>query len=161
MLLLSKNELLEFLKTQIKIEKTIVDSVNKNLSELGNPVIISVLRGISLDSEKHAEMYNGAVSLLTNISQALSQEQFEKQKKLVEKHICIEAELIEKISNFMSNIDNENVKFLLNTILADEKRHHGLLQKVLETLVLGETITEEDWWDILWKNVPFHGTPGG
>jgi rubrerythrin len=158
---LSKNELVEFLKTQIKIEKAIVDSVNKNLSELGNPVIKSVLKGISLDSEKHAEMYDGAVSLLTNISQALSQEQFEKQKKLVEKHIRIEAELIEKISNVISNIENENVKFLLNTILADEKRHHEILQKVLETLVLGETITEEDWWDILWKNVPFHGTPGG
>ena len=161
MLLLSKNELLKFLKTQIKIEKTIVDSVNKNLSELENPVIKSVLRGISLDSEKHAEMYDGAVSLLTKVSQALSQEQFEKQKKLVKKHIRIETELIEKISNVISNIDNENVKFLLNTILADEKRHHELLQKILETLVLGETITEEDWWDILWKNVPFHGTPGG
>lgn len=158
---MSKNELLEFLKTQIKIEKVIVDSVNKNLSELGNPVIKSVLKGISLDSEKHAEMYKGAISLLTNISQALLQEQFEKQEKIVEKHIRIEAELIEKISNVISNIDNENVKFLLNTILADEKRHHEILQKVLKILVLGETITDEDWWDILWKNVPFHGTPGG
>jgi len=53
------------------------------------------------------------------------------------------------------------VKLLLTAILADEKRHHELLKQVLEILVRGETITEEDWWDILWKNVPFHGAPGG
>jgi len=31
----------------------------------------------------------------------------------------------------------------------------------LRVLVRGETITEEDWWNLLWKNVPFHGAPGG
>ena len=52
-------------------------------------------------------------------------------------------------------------KLLLNAILEDEKRHHGLLKQILEVLVKGETITEADWWDILWKDVPFHGSPGG
>jgi len=50
---------------------------------------------------------------------------------------------------------------LLNAILEDEKRHHELLKRVLEILVKGETITEEEWWDVLWRNVPFHGSPGG
>jgi hypothetical protein len=45
--------------------------------------------------------------------------------------------------------------------LEDEKRHHELLKMVLEILVRGEAITEADWWDLLWKNVPFHGAPGG
>jgi hypothetical protein len=30
-----------------------------------------------------------------------------------------------------------------------------------EIIIHGETITEADWWDIMWKNVPFHGAPGG
>jgi hypothetical protein len=50
---------------------------------------------------------------------------------------------------------------LVSSILEDEKRHHGLLKQVLEILVKGETITEADWWDMLWKDVPFHGSPGG
>jgi len=61
----------------------------------------------------------------------------------------------------MPTIENEKVKLLLNAILWDEKRHHELLKSVLEILVSGETITEEDWWDVLWKYVPFHGAPGG
>lgn len=106
-------------------------------------------------------MYASAVNLLTSVPQALAQEHLDKQRELVEKHIRMEAELIEKISKMMSSIGNGKVKLLLNAILMDERRHHQLLREVLEILVRGETITDEDWWDILWKNVPFHGAPGG
>ncbi len=157
----SKDELIFFINEQIKIENEIVKSLNTALTEIENPVVKGVLKGISLDSVKHMELYSSAVKLLTSISQALTQEQLDKQRELVEKHILIEVELIEKISQMIPKIENEKVKLLLNAILSDEKRHHTLLKKVLETIVRGETITEEDWWDILWRNVPFHGAPGG
>jgi rubrerythrin len=157
----SKDELTFFINEQIKIENEIVKSLNTALTEIENPVVKGVLKGISLDSLKHMELYSSAVKLLTSISQALTQEQLDKQRELVEKHILVEVELIEKISQMIPKIENEKVKLLLNAILSDEKRHHALLKKVLETIVRGETITEEDWWDILWRNVPFHGAPGG
>jgi rubrerythrin len=106
-------------------------------------------------------MYDAALKLLTTTQQALAQEHLDKQKSLVERHIRIEAELIKKISDMLPTVENEKVELLLNAILADERRHHELLKEVLEIIVRGETITEEDWWDILWKNVPFHGAPGG
>jgi len=158
---LVSKELVNFLKEQIRIENQIVSSLNRALKEVGNPAVKGVLKGISLDSVKHAEMYDAAIMLLTRVSQALSQEHLEKQRDLVEKHIRMEAELIEKITNVIPTVENEKVKLLLNAILWDEKRHHELLKKVLEILVSGETITEEDWWDVLWKYVPFHGAPGG
>jgi rubrerythrin len=157
----SKDELVKFLKDQIKIENKIVESLNKSLPDLGNPTVKGVLKGISLDSVKHAEMYASAVTLLTNVSKALTQENLDRQKDLVEKHIQMEAELIEKIGKMLPSVKDKKVKLLLNAILSDEKRHHELLKKVLEILVKGETITEADWWDILWKDVPFHGAPGG
>lgn len=156
-----KEDLTKFLKTQIKVENEIVDSLNNALVDIKNPPVKGVLKGISLDSVKHAEMYAAALELLSGVSQALKQEQLDKQRALVEKHIRMEAELIQKISKVLPSIENEKVKLLLNAILADEKRHHQLLKMVLEILVRGETITEEDWWELLWKNVPFHGAPGG
>jgi hypothetical protein len=157
----SKDELVTFLRKQIKIEDTIVESLNNTLREMGNPTVKGVLKGISLDSVKHSEMYAAAVNLLTSVSQALTQEHLDKQIELVKEHIRIEAELIERISEVIPSIENKKVLLLLNAILLDEKRHHRLLKEVLEILVRGETITEEDWWDVLWKNVPFHGAPGG
>jgi len=157
----SKDELINFMKAQIKVENEIVDSLNSALVDVKNPPVRGVLKGISLDSVKHAEMYAAATELLTSVSQALSQEHLDKQKALVEKHIRMEAELIKKIRKVLPTVENEKVKLLLNAILADEKRHHELLKMVLEILVRGETITEADWWELLWKNVPFHGAPGG
>ncbi|MEM2970577.1 MAG: ferritin-like domain-containing protein [Candidatus Bathyarchaeia archaeon] len=157
----TKNELIDFMKKQIKVENDIVDSLNSALIDMKNPPVKGVLKGISLDSLKHAEMYAAATELLTRVSQAITQEQLDKQKAVVEKHIRMEAELIKKISNVLPTVEDEKVKLLLSAILEDEKRHHALLKMVLEILVRGEAITEADWWDLLWKNVPFHGAPGG
>jgi rubrerythrin len=155
------SNLLEFIKSQIQVEKKIVDSIEKALVDMKNPPVKGVLKGISLDSVKHAEMYEAAYTLLTETSTALKQEDLDKHRAIVEKHIALEAELIGKIEAIMPTVTNNKVKLLLNAILTDEKRHHALLKGVLETIVHGETITENDWWKMLWEDVPFHGSPGG
>ena len=154
-------DLIGFMKKQIEVENDIVASLNSALTEIKNLPVKGVLKGISLDSVKHAETYAAAIKLLTTTSQALTQEQLDRQTKLVEKHIRMEEELIQKLDKVLPVVEDDKVKLLLNAILSDEKRHHELLKMVLEILVRGETITEEDWWDMLWKNVPFHGAPGG
>ena len=155
------NNLLEFIKSQIVVEKKIVESINKALVGVQNPPVKGVLKGISLDSVKHAELYEAAYTLLTQTSTALAQEDLDKQRGIVEKHIQMEADLIEKIELVLPTVENKKVKLLLNAILSDEKRHHALLKMVLDIIVHGETITEDDWWKMLWEDVPFHGAPGG
>ena len=156
-----KDNLLEFLKNQIKVEYEIVASLEKPLLSMKNPAVKGVLKGVSLDSIKHAELYTSAVTLLTGASTALTQENLDEQRALVEKHIEIESQLIKKLETMIPTIDDKKVVFLLNSILADERRHHEMLKMVLEIIVHGETITEDDWWQLLWENVPFHGAPGG
>ena len=156
-----KNDLLEFLKNQVVIEKEIVNSLEKALVNIKNPAVRGVLKGVSLDSIKHAELYSAAITLLSSFSPALTQEHLDEQTALVKKHIEIEAKLIRKLEKMMPNVENKKVEFLLKAILADEQRHHAMLKMVLEIIVHGETITEADWWKLLWENVPFHGAPGG
>ena len=157
----SNDELIVLFKNQIEVEKTIVNSVTEGISEITNPAVRGVLKGISLDSNKHSEMYSSAITLLTSVPQALTEENLEKQKELVEKHISLEAEVITKLEEVIPSINDKKIKLLLDAILSDEVRHHSLLKRVLEILVKGETIKDSDWWDVLWENVPFHGTPGG
>jgi rubrerythrin len=157
----SKEQLVEFFKKQIANENKIVNSVNSGLKNFNNPPVKAVLKAISLDSIKHSELYASAIVILTNVSQAMTQENLDEQRMLVEKHIRLESELIEKLEEMLPNIKNKKVAFLLNSILSDERRHHELLKQVLEIIVRGETITEDDWWKLLWEEVPFHGTPGG
>ncbi len=149
------------MKRQILIENQIVESLNKGIVDVKNPPVKGILKAISLDSVKHAELYSSAITLLTGVSQALSQENLDAQRALVEKHIQLEAELIKKLEGMMPSIENNKVKFLLNSILLDEKRHHAMLKAVLEIIVRAETITEDEWWELLWEGAPFHGAPGG
>lgn len=156
-----EKDVIEFIKNQILVEKKIVQSLNKGLLDVKNPPVKGVLKGISLDSIKHAELYAAALVLMTKVSPALQQENLDTQIDLVEKHIHLEEELIKKLEKIIPTIKNDKVQFLLNSILSDEKRHHELLKLVLNIIVHGETITEDDWWKMLWENVPFHGAPGG
>ncbi|MGA2385112.1 MAG: hypothetical protein ABSG33_01105 [Candidatus Bathyarchaeia archaeon] len=156
-----KGNLIDFLKNQITVEKEIVASLEKPLREMKNPAVKGVLMGVSLDSIKHAELYMSAVTLLSAASTALNQDNLDEQRRLVEKHIEIESELIKKLETKIPTIEDKKVVFLLNSILADEHRHHEMLKMVLEIIIHGETITEDDWWKLLWENAPFHGAPGG
>jgi bacterioferritin (cytochrome b1) len=156
-----KVDLLDFLKNQVRVENEIVSSIEKALVDMKNPAVKGVLKGVSLDSVKHAELYSSAITLLTSASTALNQGTLDEQRDLVKKHIEIEAKLIKILKEKIPEIENEKAVFLLKAILEDEIRHHAMLKMVLEIIVHGETITEADWWKMLWENVPFHGAPGG
>ena len=157
----TQEQLIGFIKKQILIEKEIVDSLNKGLLNVNNIPVKGVLRSISLDSVKHAELYSTALTMLTDVSTALKQENLDEQRALVEKHIELESELIQKLEEVLPTIENKKATFLLNAILTDERKHHELLKMILEIIVHGETITEADWWKLLWEDAPFHGSPGG
>jgi bacterioferritin (cytochrome b1) len=153
--------LLDFLQNQVTVEKEIVASLEAPLRDMKNQMVKGVLKGVSLDSIKHADLYMAAISLLTSTPTALSQEHLDIHRALIEKHIEIESRLIIKLEAMIPKIDDKKVVFLLNAILSDEKRHHEMLKMVLEIVVKGETITEDDWWKLLWEGSPFHGAPGG
>jgi len=156
-----KQNLLDFLKNQVVVENEIVSSLEKAVVDMKNPAVKGVLKGVSLDSVKHAELYTAAITLLTQSSTALNQGELDVQRELIKKHIAIEAKLIHVLNTMIPSIENEKVVFLLKAILNDEIRHHAMLKMLLEIIVQGETITEADWWKMLWENVPFHGAPGG
>jgi rubrerythrin len=157
----ANEKLIEFMKKQIENEHAIVRSIAEGTKNIRNPPVKGVLKGISLDSTKHAELYSSAITLLSTVSQAMTQENLDEQLEIVEKHIKLEAELIKKLEEELPAIENKKVAFLLNSILIDERRHHAMLKTVLEIIVRGETITEDDWWKFLWEEAPFHGSPGG
>ena len=158
---MDKEKLLEFIRKQAEVEEEIVESLNKSLDRIDNPAVRNVLKGISYDSLKHADMYRSIDKLLTEPLPPLSHESLLEQRDLVEKHIDYEEKLIEEIERVLPEIDDEKVKLVLKAILEDEKRHHELLEKVLEVIIRAESIDPQELWNLIWRDVPFHGTPGG
>ena len=147
-------DLINFLDNQVKLENKIVRSVSDALEKVENEAVSTALRGISLDSSKHAEMYRSAVALLTRTSAPLSEDQLDLQKETIERHISMEAAVIKELEKRLPCVENEKVELLLKAILLDEHRHHKLLKTLLQILVRGEAVTEGDWWDAIWGDVP-------
>ena len=148
------DEMLKFLENQIKLENKIVESVHDSINKIENEAVRTALRGISLDSTKHAEMYRSAINLLTTSSIALNEEQLDLQKKVIEDHIKMEESVIKELERRVESVENEKVELLLKAILLDEQRHHKLLKTLYEIVVRGEAITEGDWWDAIWGDIP-------
>jgi len=84
---LSSEKIVTFLNQLIEIENQIVKSLDESLVEIENPAVKEVLKGISLDSVKHAGMYSAAIELMRKTLEALSQRDLDKQRSLIEKHI--------------------------------------------------------------------------
>ena len=148
------DEIGRFLKSMVNAEEAIVRSVESAVGDLKNFAVRSVLRGISYDSLKHAEMYRSAGELLSEHRPALDEGQFDVQRALVARHIAMEERVIARLETMIPGVGNEKVSFLLNAIIEDERRHHKVLKQVEELLVRGETVTEEDWWDAAFGDVP-------
>jgi rubrerythrin len=147
-------ELVKFLNGMVKAEEEIVRSVEFAVGDMKNIAVRSVLRGISYDSLKHAEMYRSAGELLSDLRPALNEEQLDVQAALVARHIAMEEMVIASLKEMIPGVENEKVSFILNAIIEDERRHHSVLKRVEELLVMGETVTEEDWWDAAFGDVP-------
>ena len=157
---MSEDKTVKFFKDQIELEHSIVEAITKSLKTIRNPVAKQVLRAIAFDSQKHAGIYSAAISL-AQVTPALTDEEYKDLKEVTAKHIIDEEKAISALDNLMPKVKNKKIRFLLGSIVAAEKKHHELLNKVMDLVVKKEAITEEDWWEILWKNVPFHGAPGG
>lgn len=154
MVLVSDEDLVEFLKGMIKIEDKIVRSVNHSLGSFDNAAVKGALKGISYDSMKHALMYRSAISLISERRLPLDEAQLDEQREIVDRHIEMEAEVIGKLVAMIPEVEDERISLIINAILEDEKRHHKLLKRVHEILVSGEAITEQEWWEAIWKDVP-------
>ncbi len=143
-----------FLESMIDAENAIVKSVEDSIEELDNYAVEAALKGISLDSMKHAMLYGSALAILTETRPPLDETQLDAQRELVKRHISLEEQVIARLEKIIPQVENEKVSFILKVIIADERRHHKVLLKVQELLVRGETVTEEDWWDAVWGDVP-------
>lgn len=136
-------------------------SLSTSTRGLKNLVIREILSGIAHDSRKHEGFYNAILSILKHESPAISEDDYDQLEKVIREHIDVEEKMIDQAKNLLNKEDDPRIKYLLTEIYNDESKHHILMTRILEAVIRREAIFEEDWWDAIWRDVPFHGSPGG
>jgi hypothetical protein len=152
-------KLSEELENMAKLEEEYAIRLDKDFRGWGNPAVDALIETIALDSKKHAILYRTAAYLIEEKSLALIDIQLEDLEKRLKKHIEVEKEMIEKASKYADEVDNVGAKNILREIYMDEVRHHPFMKNLLELVLKAETITEEDVFNLVFRDLPTGGAP--
>ena len=85
---------------------------DKNIQGLGNVAIAGLMRGVSLDSRKHAGLYRAIATILRGPI-GITDLEYDILKETLKRHMIIETKMIEDAKILMDEEGDERVKFLL------------------------------------------------
>jgi len=158
---LQKDKLIQFFRDQMKLEDLIIEKAEQNVQRTDNILISELIRGIALDSVKHKNMLNALITLSSGATPLIEESQMEALGEHIKEHIKLEEKAIESYKEQLNTIEDTRMKLILRYLVQDEQKHHALLTRIDKWIIQPQTLTEDELWDMIWKQTPFHGTPGG
>lgn len=101
-----------------------------------------LLKGLALDSRKHAHMLK-AVTELEETQEFISDQEKATIMKELKKHIEAEKKMLEQYRKFIVKTKDSRAKSVLEHIAADEVRHHKMLKNFHDQLLAKEYELDE------------------
>jgi lysyl-tRNA synthetase class I len=154
-------DLVKLFEEYSKLEKEYHEELKSITSKFRHPLLKALIEGIAQDSLKHSLMYRALAEIARGGLPFLTEEEAEYIRSGITKHIQTEARMIEEAKRLLDDAKEPYSKLILAAILDDERRHHALLVDVHEKIAVKEKFSEEALWDAVWRDSPWHGTPGG
>jgi rubrerythrin len=158
---MEKDKLKTFLREQIELEEKIIKKAKASVKNTKNELVRYLIEAIAIDSNKHALLINAILARLESKTPFIDEKKRDQLGNDIMEHISLEAHAIKTYEELIPKTEDPGSKQVLEYILDDEKRHHHLLKRLYELVIEKETLTEEDLWELTWKDVPWHGGPGG
>ena len=139
------------------LEEKYAVELDREYRGYGNEVVRELILSVMVDSKKHAGLYKAAAYIMEGRSLSIMEEEFVELEKRLKHHIEKEKEMLEAVKVLMDEIDDERVKKILAMIYDDELMHHPFMQTFLDVVLKRELISEQDIWDMLFRDLPTHG----
>jgi bacterioferritin (cytochrome b1) len=139
------SDLLTILETHKSIETENASSLKSIIEKTDSSIMKMFLSGIMLDSTKHAIMLQTILDL--DAGQVLWNVDRDTMTRELQEHLNVEQKMLRGMQNIMVRTEGQNIQPFLKEILADERRHHQILSRLLEALQNIEALKEE-WIDL-------------
>jgi len=122
--------------SKIKKQKDFEDQTAKKLTPLyesaKNPLIKLFIHGIIFDTMRHSDIYQMLIDL--NSSAQIGKESEDIGEEELASHIKEEARMLKQTKDISEVVKDKKIKQLILNILEDEKKHHRVLNELLEIL---------------------------
>jgi hypothetical protein len=147
----------ERLKALSELEEKYSIELDRDYRGYGNEVVRELLASIAVDSKKHAGLYKAAQYIAEGRSLSITDVEYEELEKKLRLHIEKEKEMLEAAKTLIEETKDDRIKKILIKIYEDEMLHHPFLESFLETVLKREMISEEDLYNMLFRDLPTHG----
>ncbi|MCG3256938.1 MAG: hypothetical protein KAU62_12655 [Candidatus Heimdallarchaeota archaeon] len=139
----------EFLKKQIELERRIVATADNSVKDMKNILVKEMIYSISLDSKKHESMLTALLAMQKSTQPFISETVSKELHENIKIHIELEQEAIQTYKELLEQVENEQVKMVIQAIYHDELRHHALLKKIYNVIIEKETLDEDEIWEFI------------
>jgi hypothetical protein len=147
----------ERLKMLSDLEEKYSVELDREYRGYGNEIVRELIASVMIDSKKHAGLYKVAAMIAEGKSIAITEDEYHVLEKKLETHIQKEKEMLEAVTLLLEEVEDDRIKKILIKIYEDELMHHPFMTSFLELILKRETITEQDIWDMLFRDLPTHG----
>lgn len=153
------SEKIKKMEEMAKMEEEYAVGLDEDVWGLENPVVKGLVASVAQDSKKHAGLYRTLGSLLKKESLVLVEDDAVEFEASLKKHIEVEEKMMQEVSQLYKDIEDKRIRLILSEIYADEKRHHKFMKNLHEVVVKRGTLSDEDIWNMIWRDVESHGAP--
>jgi len=139
------------IEERIEDERRAVAILHDSMGKVDNMVIRLLLDQLALDSVKHERMLEVILRLLEHPAKEQFEGEGEELRGILERHVEIEREMLEALERTVDETGDGRIRFLLQDMISDERRHHALMRRAHELVSDGERARDERWWDFLFR----------
>lgn len=126
----SNEKLVAIMKEWQKVEDRSIKSIGEINRKIKNPLVKQVLAIIKKDSAMHAKIQQFIIDTLTKKAITLTPEELGAVWSGIDKHIKMERATIELGQRAKDASTNFVHKYLINYLMADERKHEELLEQL-------------------------------
>ncbi len=148
---IDKQEFAMMIERQIENEKRAATLLQSSMKKTDNTVIQLMLNKLALDSTRHETMLMTILQLLKSSPEEQFGYEGEEFRKVIEKHVEIERKMLEDFERIVDRTEDRRIRFILQDIISDEKKHHAIMKRVHELISEGEKVQDQKWWDFLFR----------
>jgi len=148
---IDKQEFEMMIERQIENEKRAVKFLQSSMKKTDNTVIQLMLKKLALDSTKHEIMLTTILQLLRSSPEEQFRYEGEEFRRVIEKHVEIERRMLEDFERIVDRTQDNRIRFILQDIISDEKKHHAIMKRAHELICEGEKVQDQKWWDFLFR----------
>lgn len=119
------------------LEQKSAQSIRQVKAKCGNPLVYLVLDIIENDARQHQRLLEFIVNSLEREPLTLSPDEVGGIMELIRDHTQLKAQMIQKMEKLLETTKDKSLhiqEFLLKTLLADEKKHQGMLEGIAEVM---------------------------